>query len=320
MSRPYILVDGLNVFMRHFAANPARSLNGELCGGILGMLKNIQYLIERFHPEKVIVAWEGGGSLRRRNIDSNYKEGRRPVGLNRSKYNDIPETVDNRNNQLKLLIEAINFTPITQVYLNDCEADDIISYACKKYSANEKIIVSSDKDYYQLINDHTKIWSPNQKKIIDEEEVINKFGISPQNFCAARCFAGDQSDGIKGAKGAGFKVLSKRFPELSLKKDYSVNDIINESNNKIKSGSKLKVFNEIVKIEKEAKKNWKLMYLDTAMLNYDQIKSLNYQIENSQFKIINKMQMIKFMINNGLNQFDIHSFFITLKANQLGVK
>ena len=170
MSRPYILVDGLNVFMRHFAANPARSLNGELCGGILGMLKNIQYLIERFHPEKVIVAWEGGGSLRRRNIDSNYKEGRRPVGLNRSKYNDIPETVDNRNNQLKLLIEAINFTPITQVYLNDCEADDIISVVVQhpSFAGWQKVIVSSDKDFFQLCDGETIVFRPIQKQVINQ--------------------------------------------------------------------------------------------------------------------------------------------------------
>ena len=41
MNNPYILIDGLNVFMRHFAANPSRSLNGNLCGGILGTLSRL---------------------------------------------------------------------------------------------------------------------------------------------------------------------------------------------------------------------------------------------------------------------------------------
>ena len=71
MKKPYILIDGLNVFMRHFAANPSKSLNGKLCGGIFGTLKNIQILCEKFSPERVIVCWEGGGSLRRRNLDKN---------------------------------------------------------------------------------------------------------------------------------------------------------------------------------------------------------------------------------------------------------
>ena len=74
---------------------------------------------------------------------------------------------------------------------------------------------------------------------------------------------------------------------------------------------------KMVKVEKSASLNWKLMYLDTAMLSYDQIKSINSQdkkIKNS----FNKMNLMRFMINEGLNQFDIHSFFITLKANLTG--
>ena len=55
MDRPEIYIDGLNVFMRHFAANPSKSLNGNLCGGIVGMLKNIQRLTEKFKPTKIIV-------------------------------------------------------------------------------------------------------------------------------------------------------------------------------------------------------------------------------------------------------------------------
>ena len=82
--KPIIYIDGLNVFMRHFAANPSKSLNGKLCGGIVGFLGNIDHLARKFRPQKIVVAWEAGGSARRRAIDSNYKEGRRPVKLNRS--------------------------------------------------------------------------------------------------------------------------------------------------------------------------------------------------------------------------------------------
>ena len=111
LEKPVIYIDGLNVFMRHFAANPTKSLNGQLCGGIVGFLRNIEHLSAKFNPQKIIVAWEGGGSLRRRNIDPNYKEGRRPVKLNRSSYyNDIPDTSENRNNQLKqLFINLLNY-------------------------------------------------------------------------------------------------------------------------------------------------------------------------------------------------------------------
>ena len=176
MKQPEIYIDGLNVFMRHFAANPSKSLNGQLCGGIFGMLKNIQHLSEKFKPSKIVVAWEGGGSLRRRNVDPNYKMGRRPIKLNRSEYHEeFPETVDNRNWQLKTLVNILYRTPVTQIYVDDCEADDIISYLVKTKKQNiKKIIVTSDKDYYQLIDDNTQIWSPNKKHLIDQKYVIEK--------------------------------------------------------------------------------------------------------------------------------------------------
>ena len=315
MNKPEIYIDGLNVFMRHFAANPSRSLNGQLCGGIVGMLKNIQYLSEKFKPEKIVIAWEGGGSLRRRSIDPNYKLGRRPIKLNRSEYNeDIPDTIQNRNWQLQTLINILYKTPVTQIYVDDCEADDVISYLVKtKVDDKQKIIVTSDKDYYQLVNDNVKIWAPNRKILIDEKYIIEKWNVYPSNFCLIRCFSGDQSDGIKGIKGAGFKTMIKRFPGLSMCNSLTLNDIINESNTNIQNGSKLKLFKSIVDNSLVVQKNWKLMFLDSMMLSANQIKQINFQLENKE-KQINKFELLKLMNKHGLNSFDIHTFLLTIKA------
>jgi len=315
LEKPVIYIDGLNVFMRHFAANPTKSLNGQLCGGIVGFLRNIEHLSAKFNPQKIIVAWEGGGSLRRRNIDPNYKEGRRPVKLNRSSYySDIPDTSENRNNQLKLLIEILYETPVTQIYVNDCEADDIISYLVKtRKKKNIKIIVTSDKDYYQLLDENTKIWSPNKKQLIDEKYVLDKWNIPAQNFCLVRCFAGDSSDGIKGIKGAGIKSMLNRFPELSQQKDLSISDIISEANKKVKAGCKIKLIDNIINNENLLEKNWKLMYLDSAMLSASQIKKINHQFENKENKV-NKMNLLKIMNREGLNFFNIHTFLISINS------
>lgn len=314
--KPIIYIDGLNVFMRHFAANPSKSLNGKLCGGIIGFLGNIDHLARKFKPQKIVIAWEAGGSARRRAIDKNYKEGRRPVRLNRSQYyKDIPDTEENRNYQLKTLIEILYKTPVVQIYVSDCEADDIISYLVKtKKEKINKIIVTSDKDYYQLLDDYTKIWSPNKKQLIDSQYVLNKWSISSQNFCLARCFAGDASDGIKGIKGAGFKTMSKRFPILSQLKDITIDDIIIESQNKINSGCKIKLYNNIILNETNIRKNWNLMYLDSMMLCADQIKRINHQLDNKETKI-NKMDLYRIINREGLNTFDIHSFFISIKSS-----
>ena len=314
--KPEIYIDGLNVFMRHFAANPSRSLNGQLCGGIFGMLRNIQHLYEKFKPNRVVVVWEGGGSLKRRNINPDYKDGRRPIRLNRSEFNeDIPDTVENRDWQLKVLVKILYKTPVTQIYVNDCEADDVISYltATKKENKN-KIIVTSDKDYYQLINEHVKIWSPNKKTLIDEKYVLEKWGVTPINFCTARCFIGDQSDGLKGVKGAGFKVMSKRFPDLGTCKEMSINDIIGMATQESKNGSTLKLYKNIIDESKSIKQNWQLMYLDSLMISASQVKQINYQLENKDLSI-NKFELLKLLNKQGLNSFDVHTFLLTIKSS-----
>ncbi len=313
MKKHVIYVDGLNVLMRHFAANPSRSLNGVLCGGIFGFLNNIKNLSEMFYPNEVVVAWEGRGSARRRSIDKNYKEGRRPVSLNRSYYNDIPDTEENRNYQLKTIIEILNNTPVKQIYVEDCEADDVISYLCKtKNNDNKNIIITSDKDYYQLINENNIIWSPNKKTLIDKHYVLKKWGISPTNFCTARCFAGDQSDGIKGAKGVGFKKLIKNFPELSREDFVSVENIINRTEEEVISGTNSKFNEAILENALDIKKNWKLMYLDSAMLSASQIKAINYQYESKDKKLY-KIEILKTLNREGLNNFNAHAFCMSLK-------
>lgn len=316
-----IYIDGLNVFMRHFAANPKVSLLNKQCGGIIGFLNNINYLCKKFNPTKIIVAWEGGGSTRRRNIDKNYKEGRRPKKLNRSEnYYDSVYNKDNNDidadDQLKTLIKILYKTPITQIYVDDCEADDIISYLVKTKSESdiEKIIITSDKDYYQLLDDTIKIWSPNRKILIDKNFIKEEYNVYPQNFITMRCFDGDINDGLKGVKGVGFKVLLKRFPQLMQESFVSINDIINASIKEVNSGSKLGIYNKINESKDQIENNWKLMYLDSMMLSADQIKKINYQYDNKD-NSINKMELLKIMNREGLNDFDIHEFFITIKTN-----
>ena len=313
--KPIIYIDGLNVFMRHFAANPSKSLNGQLCGGIIGFLGNIDHLARKFRPQKIVVAWEGGGSLRRRAIDANYKNGRRPVRLNRSQYyKEIPDTEENRNYQLKTLIEILYKTPVVQIYVNDCEADDVIGYLVKnRMKEQHAVIVSSDKDYYQLLSKNIIQWSPGQKKMITPEVVKEKFGVSVTNFCTARSIIGDKSDNIDGVQGAGFKTLVKRFPELQSEEFMSVDDIISLA--KIRGeGSKIKVFDRISSSSDTIHRNWRLMHLDTINLSATHIEKISNIFNTSMFSR-NKIGLMRLLIQEGLTSFDADSFFMALTAS-----
>ena len=69
-----LLVDGMNLFIRGFVANPSMSENGFHVGGVVGFLNSLRNCIEKFKPTEVFVVWEGGGSSRRRAIYSDYKK------------------------------------------------------------------------------------------------------------------------------------------------------------------------------------------------------------------------------------------------------
>ena len=191
--KPVLIIDGLNLFTRHFVVNPTMSQNGHHLGGFVGFLKGIRLLSERCNPEQIVVVWEAGGSSRRRAIFDNYKQGRRPQKLNRY-YDDIPDTVGNRNRQVALLVEALKHVPVRQMYVTECEADDAIAYMTKYHYRDKRcVVVSSDKDLYQLIDERVTQWSPGQKAYITSEKVKNKFGVSVSNFVTARSFIGDPS-------------------------------------------------------------------------------------------------------------------------------
>ena len=75
---------------------------------------------------------------------------------------------------------------------------------------------SCDKDFYQIINDRIKVWSPSKKKLYGPFEIHQEYGISTENFINYRILEGDSSDSINGIPGAGLKTILKCFPFLSV--------------------------------------------------------------------------------------------------------
>jgi DNA polymerase-1 len=309
---PILIIDGLNVFMRHFCANPSLSSNGDHVGGFLGFLGNVGSLSENFSPKKVIIVWESGGSLRRRAVMSSYKSGRRPTALNRYYEDDLPATSTNHTNQVSLLVKAFDSFPVTQIYVRGCEADDVVGYLTKYVYKKEKIVIaSSDKDLHQLIDDTVVQWSPGQKRTIDKKGVIDKFGVSSCNFVTARCFVGDSSDDISGVKGVGFRSMAKWFPELGGEDFIPVSEIVERAKELSisKKGKTLLLISEASSI---ASRNWKLMNLDTSCLAADQIQKILGQLENRGKS--NKMALLRLMAHHGMQNFDINRHFVAINS------
>lgn len=306
-----LIVDGYNLFIRHYAAHPAMSSNGEQIGGFVGFFYSVVNLIEKFKPSEVIVVWEGGGSHKKRSIDSNYKKGSRPQRLNRY-YEDIPDTMRNRDYQIKLIVKMFSFTPIKQIYVSDCEADDAIGFICRYLRKEDlKLILSSDHDFYQLIDEKTRIWSPTLKKLVQTKDVIERYRIHPNNFCLAKAVVGDNSDNIKGVKGVGFKSLSNNYEKFIDETDYSMESFFEDTLMKTHQ-SKKKLFNNILVNETLIKRNWRLAYLDVQNLSHVQVEKLKYKIENSDLSF-DKISATRLLLEQGINNLHIDRGFINFK-------
>ena len=164
-----MIIDCMNIFIRSFIVDPSLSLNGDPIGGFKGFLKTLQKLCREVNPDKVLIVWDcGGGSRKRKRISKDYKDGRSPLRLNRQiKPSSHKEENDNRIWQQIRLTEYLNQLAVIQYCIEDVEADDIISYLVqnKRLSDYQKIVVSSDKDFFQICDDKTIIYRPTQKNV-----------------------------------------------------------------------------------------------------------------------------------------------------------
>ena len=302
-----MLIDFENLFLRSFLVSPQMDKNGNLIGGTVGFLKSIAALTKQYMPKQVYIVYETGGSPRRLKIYPEYKEKRKPKSPNRFYGDMIPDTEENQTYQKQAIIEILKHIPVVQLHVENCEADDVIGYLCKSiFPDEEKIIVSSDKDFYQLIDDKTKIWRPGKKVFVKADDVIKEFNIAPNNFCVAKALNGDPSDNIPGVGGVGFKTLAKRFDMVS--KEVSVDDILNESKKHVDEDKKpLSIFKNIAINEELIKRNMELIKLDNKLLSVDQIQLIN-RIVNEFKPTWNRINVWKLCLELNLDGLKVDEF------------
>ena len=297
-----MLIDALNMFLRAYIVDPSLSNNGDPIGGLKGSIKIIQKMVKLISPSQIVMVWDGpNGSRKRKQINSNYKEGRAPIRLNRNVNNlTDDEQMINRVSQQQRLIEYLDETPIIQLSLPEIEADDVISYltTCKFYSEWQKVIVSNDKDFLQLCDDYTLVYRPVKDEFVSRKNVIDQFGIHPTNMALARAIIGDPSDNLPGVKGAGFKTLAKNFPFLAESKSYLISDVVEASR---ENKEKLKVKDRIVECEDAILTNYKLMQLYSPQMSLQSKQSVDWNLENFDFSF-NYINLLKYMREDGFGE------------------
>ena len=309
-----LIVDALNMFFRAYIVDPSLSTNGQPIGGLKGFLKILQKQIRETKPDEVVIAWDGrGGSRRRKSVNKNYKEGRKPIRLNRSIRNmSENEEMENKVWQQTRLFDYLNEMPISQIVLPEVEADDVIA-AVKNldyYNGWQKVIVSSDKDFLQLCDDETVLYRPIQKVVMNRNKVIDEYGIHPVNMALARAIVGDKSDNLDGVPGIGLKTIAKRFPFMAEEKNCTIDELVQMCEEH--EDSKLKVYRSIVESKELIQQNYGLMQLYVPSLSPQGKQKIKYSVEKSE-KHFNQTEINVMMLQDGMGVWDWSTLFTTMK-------
>ncbi len=198
-SNNLILVDGSGYIFRAFYGLPSMTNeNGVPVNAVFGYTKMLLKLIDDFKPMYVAVIFDVARKTFRNDLYDLYK-------ANRS---DPPEELIP---QFSIIREATNAIGLPVVEMEGFEADDLIAtYSNMAQKTNKKvIIISSDKDLMQLVDDNTILFDPMKQHWIDDEQVFEKFGVYPSKVIDVQSLAGDSSDNIPGVPGIGVKTAAE---------------------------------------------------------------------------------------------------------------
>ena len=315
-----MIIDALNQFLRAYIVNPTLSTNGDPIGGTVGFLKILQKLCREIKPDRVVVCWDGkGGSARRKLVNKNYKEGRKPLRLNRDVKNlTEEEELQNKVWQQIRLVEYLNNFPITQLVSDGAEADDVISLVAQMpdFEDWQKVIVSSDKDFFQLLDDKTIVYRPTQKEVLNKNNVVEKYGIHPTNFALARAIVGDKSDNLDGVPGVGLATVAKRLSFLVEEKTYTINDVIEFCEN---SNTKLKAYNNICDNEDIIKENYQLMQLYAPSISVQNKTKIKSTIRDTELAF-NKTVTNGMMLEDGIGKTNWNDLYTAFRKIVVGNK
>jgi len=203
----FYLIDGSGYIFRAYYALPplSRKSDGLPTGAVSGFCSMLFKLLEdarsddsKYKPTHFAVIFDSARKNFRNEIYSEYK-------ANRS---EAPEDLAPQFEYIRKSVKAFN---LPSIELLNYEADDLIAtYAKKITEAGAKVtVISSDKDMMQLVSNKVRMFDPMKSRVIGEKEVIEKFGVKPEQVIDVQSLAGDSSDNVPGVPGIGIKTAAE---------------------------------------------------------------------------------------------------------------
>ncbi|MGN0960954.1 MAG: 5'-3' exonuclease H3TH domain-containing protein, partial [Christensenellales bacterium] len=193
----FVIIDGNNLMFRAFYALPQlANFDGEISNAVFGFTNMIVKVIKEVQPKYIAVTFDVAKKNFRHEKFPEYKGTRKP-------------TPTELISQFQIIKDLLSKMHIKVVEFEGLEADDLMGCLSRMYDTHN-IIVSADRDAFQLINDNTEIMFP--KKGITETIQITKdnlksiYGVEPNQVIELKSLMGDSSDNIPGVAGVGEKT------------------------------------------------------------------------------------------------------------------
>ena len=203
----YYLIDGSGYIFRAYYALPPliRKSDGLPTGAVSGFCSMLYKLLEdaksadnEDKPTHFAVVFDAARKNFRNDIYVDYKANR----------GEAPEDLIPQFEYFRKSVEAFNLPSIEML---NYEADDLIAtYTDQILKRGAKVtIVSSDKDFMQLFKKNVRIFDPIKNKILNLDDVKNKFGVEPNMIIDVQALVGDPSDNVPGVPGIGVKTAAE---------------------------------------------------------------------------------------------------------------
>lgn len=179
---------------------------GQPTNAVFGFIKMITKLIKEVKPEYLAVCFDSPTPTKRHLEYEEYKATRKPTDAE-------------LKSQFPIVHEVVKAMNIDMLVKPGYEADDIIATLCKKATDEgiKTVIITSDKDAYQLVDDSVSIYNEQSGVEYDSQKVKEKMGVKPEQFVDMLALMGDYSDNVPGVEGIGQKTavsLIQQFNDL----------------------------------------------------------------------------------------------------------
>lgn len=198
-----VLIDGSGYIFRAFYALPPMGRDdGTPVNAVYGFCNMLMKLIKEMPADYLAVVFDAARVTFRQTIYPAYKATRR-------------ETPEALIPQFPILRQAVEAFDVAQIEMEGYEADDLLStYARLAHERGiEVTIVSSDKDLMQMVGSGVTIFDPMKQRVVDIEQVLEKFGVTPDKVVDVQSLAGDSTDNVPGVSGIGLKTAAQLINE-----------------------------------------------------------------------------------------------------------